>query len=490
MVQSKRIIPLIYISLTEVHYGDVPTPASIADLPIYRDSFGNIVLRGEGIKGAIRSQLTLRENVDKEIIKALFGPEPGEREKAWRGIIEFLDAFLLFIPVMSGHTRIAYITTPSLIARAAMFLDVAYWGGGKLKEVLGRMAVDADKLLDISTALSSRNTQQGLYNVAGEITLLNVPHPIAYALKDFINVLLEKADLKEIITDDDFDVLIVHDRTFQIILSKAILIRPGVKLKGFNDSGVYQKVVDTGPWFEEELPPFSIFIGGVSTRIKEEFPFDLYGIIIKLGELGFNRIEILNKSLNSSDKWVKIPIGEIKNFIERYASIIQLGANETLAKGILQILTITKDIRIEYQSQSSNNVQTIKPRPLIIEKYSTSLKEIIEKTSEFGIPNKADEVKGKLSSLPERIGRLGLIPTYMFYTKTKRDAEGKGYVEIIKLLEIINEKIFSENFEELSRKIIFGKARRDDIAHFLLAYKRVLDLITRLKYIGRAYATG
>ncbi|MEM3404681.1 MAG: type III-B CRISPR module RAMP protein Cmr4 [Nitrososphaeria archaeon] len=109
-------------SITNLHPG-VGRTGEIIDLPVQKDNLGFPIIYSSSIKGALKSTLWQLTGVDRECVKALFGPEPEDGEK-FTSAVAILDAFVVAFPVRSLEGVYATATSPLLLKRFSEYLRI------------------------------------------------------------------------------------------------------------------------------------------------------------------------------------------------------------------------------------------------------------------------------------------------------------------------------------------------------------------------------
>lgn len=508
-------LPIAYISITESRVGSGESVVSVVDLPVYRDYAGFILLNGEAIKGAFRNKVYL--TYSPKLADLLFGRS---EVSEYVGPIGVEDASLIFIPVITDSFRYIYLTCPELINRVVMILNNTRFS--KIKSWLSSLADRANKRLGLSDLwiylpeLEKEKSDHDVswrswIEVAGEFLLkATFIRDLGY-LWNLVEKVLESVSIKSVSLKNIATLMIgglgiVSNFTFKVILEKALIIKPSVKLKGMQN-GIYQKIVETGPWFEEEVPKFSIFIGACTItrpRIPRTIVKDILPEVLK-------DVEELN--IQSEDDYIKFDLGVARNAISKILRCIYIGAKETANKGLFTIInldeklseleeTIKNEFKAEVETKALRKVQLEIKNPLdkAIDIYKRLKNEKKKKEKEKGkkesLELRADVLKkwiedihGKLSALPERVKQLGLIHAYLFYTIIKASSEGKGYEEVRSAINTFKELL--EHYYNCLRRRDEGKELSDEdekeIVRFISNYSQLLSVLTHLKYIIQAY---
>lgn len=129
----KKVKPFFLIVETPLHPGS-GTDLGVVDLPIQRERHtGFPKFEGSGLKGGIReafendhNEIEIEsqkiEKSNKDIISLVFGPENGDDHGS---AIGFTDARLLLFPVKSMRGVFAWITCPKVLGRLITDLNLA-----------------------------------------------------------------------------------------------------------------------------------------------------------------------------------------------------------------------------------------------------------------------------------------------------------------------------------------------------------------------------
>ena len=316
------------------------------------------------------------------------------------------------------------------------------------------------------------NFKEKTIRFLGDVELNIIQKEELKTLKEIIDSALEKT-VGSFLKSMNRGIVILTDEMYSLIGDRLLLSRPRLKLRGLTEGEVYQKVVETGPWFEEEIPKFSIFVS--SLRV--------------------NRIETLAKNSETILKFLK-KMREVKVILRKNCTMLQVnedtimslltsfstfdltvGSGETVGRGLIKVVSasnILKDIEIpnynELEQQEENKIAlpSINPERLAFKIFQ-----------DLSLKADADEIKGKVSSLPERISKFGFYAIKTFYNVLKAEASGKGYKKVKEILEEIEKILEREGFRTPHNnveKIIITKLSR--------------DIAIYLKYLVRSYAGG
>ena len=141
---------LIYASLLTPTHPGAGRAIGVVDLPIVKDPLGYPYVPASEVKGALKSLLARRLNLelvngrikcglgrDASILCCLLGGEVGEGPEG-ASALSITSLNILLVPAPNPDRGVVYVTTPSLLARAAEFLRAS--GDIKGAESLERAA--------------------------------------------------------------------------------------------------------------------------------------------------------------------------------------------------------------------------------------------------------------------------------------------------------------------------------------------------------------
>ncbi len=214
----------------------------VVDLPIQRESHtGWPVIFGSSLKGAMRSQVSRNNGaIAEQSVLTLFGPDSlhagATSEKIHAGALLVSDARLLWLPVRSltSHTR--YVTCPALLRR--LLADLKRAGTSLALSVPKVGALDA---LDAGDLTGRIYLEEYACTARRERALL----PWGAVLAQFCEL-----DAEQILSQLTF----IHDDQFAHLCQAAIPVHPHIAIDYDTKS-----VRDGALWYEEALPPESLF---------------------------------------------------------------------------------------------------------------------------------------------------------------------------------------------------------------------------------------
>jgi CRISPR-associated protein Cmr4 len=305
--------PLFLTCETPLHAGSGDA-LGIVDLPIQRErhtSFPKI--EASSLKGALREAfeekyITSNPKRDHPNIFKLFGPEDGDLNA---GALGFTDARLLLFPVKSLKGVFAWITCPKALRQFSEDLKLA-----KLPGIEGTISTPDKKAVALS---DSNSLAFGGHFVLEEYTFEKAPKP---------DLKIELKDLGKWLADNLFDpgsfwhdkaqkdILILSDSDFRDFVNLSTEVITRIKIN--NETGTVQQ----GALFTEEyLPAESI----------------LYSLVLASPEF-LTSIQVNERDERGEKKHRRPEKADavIKLFADNLNTIIQLGGNSTLGKGILR----------------------------------------------------------------------------------------------------------------------------------------------------------
>ncbi|MEM4447271.1 MAG: type III-B CRISPR module RAMP protein Cmr4 [Candidatus Jordarchaeales archaeon] len=448
-------------ALTNVHPGAPGGGIEVADLPVYKDRFSLVKIRGESLKGAFRSAVSRCLGEDLE--KVLFGTT------SHAGIFSILDAVLVFVPVTSAEHGLIYLTSPMLLnclARHLAMVDV------KAAQYVDSMA---STLVGLPINECASTIKESEVTILGEFTFKNNHVDWLTPLKNALEGVQQSVftDPPDLINN----LIVINDTAASILIEKALPIKPGVKLVGFRDD-VYLKNVELGPWFEEEVPKFSVFSTIVmfpQREVKAVLEKKEAKVFVHEALAGLSEVKL---TVRENKMEVQLDQQSVSSLVKKYLSDKPLivGGRETLARGLL------KAAEMRFKGEWTEVKQTWNKKVAGEERKTSIFLELLEKTT----LEEADEFVGKFSGLPDRIRRLPLLTVYLFYKKIKGDAKGKGYEEVKRVMEEMRDKNFFSK-EWIERDEI-ARTKVEKTGQLILNYKTILKDLTKLKYVIRSYA--
>jgi len=284
----ERLVLGIY-AVTPVHAGS-GAEVSVIDLPIQRARHtGFPVIWGQSLKGVLRSAFK-ESGEPEEVIKAIFGPEPGEKAHEHAGAIAVGDAKVLLFPVRSAKGVFAYVTSPLVLKRFKEDMELA-------GEDVGFDVPEPRE----NEAVISRNSALNLNN---NVVLEDVA---LEARRQDLNAIVN--ELKKLLPGDvDLEkrLVIVHDDVFTAFAKLATEVVARVAIDPSKGT-----VRQGGLWYEEFLPRDTLLYTTVA--------------------IGNPRVKGI-EGLKTAEE-VK---GRLKAFLES-KKYLQVGGDETVGKGFVRV---------------------------------------------------------------------------------------------------------------------------------------------------------
>ena len=201
------------------------------------------------------------------MLKKIFFGEGGE--EGISGSIIFSQYSLFAIPVPSKDSGLIYITCPKAINDLLLHLNNTRFND--LRKYLDTLIQKLSKLSDTEILVYPLETGEPIELFGSEITLKAVSSEALKPLFALIQSIIPN------LFEGKIRIGIVSDTMMTLIIRKSLIVRPGIKLKGMNND-VYQKTVQTGPWFEEEIPKFSMFVGSILLK-RTKIPSKYFGLL-------------------------------------------------------------------------------------------------------------------------------------------------------------------------------------------------------------------
>lgn len=478
------VIPVLLRNLTDMRVGSKRSLISVVDLPVNKDIFGFPVIYGQSLKGAIRSSIynKLKKilndksgKVAEKLINVMFGD--GEHKSN----LTVTDFHLVFIPITCLESGLLFITSPE---RLSIILDIISKDESlneETAEALSRL-IETSMNLGYNKIISSVNGREKI-RVAKGLKFENITgEEIRSVLKNLFSDIIPPP-----VSILNWEIGIVNDNVFRTLLYKALIIQPRIKTKGLRLENkddeisigsvlVHNKAVDvTGPFFEEKIPKYSIFVGEI--LVKKWIKIDKETIELVVDLPGAIKISIRNGE--------KIETNAITNALKGLSDtkiLIWVGANETLSFGLIEMNKLAlgkinegiRDLGVNLEGENGK----IKPlsKREIFKIVDTALGYAFfgEEKGLTKIENKAVNKKesNKVKNLAQVVRRLGYEPAEQFYQKIKKDSTGEGYPQIRKFLEKLRSEL--ENRGLLKEETSYPSA---------LLFQIIISLLVQARYI-------
>ena len=235
---------LVATALTKIHPGAGRSPG-IVDLPVVRDPLGYPFVPGSMVKGPLRTLLTYRIG-KPDLARCLFGPEVNDKEK-FSGALAFTDLYPIFMPAASPGLGMVYVTTPSLLSRAAALLR--YAGQSKIAGGLENLATEASGNPVFTGRINGGRVQVGGLEVTS-VRSASAPEGLE-GLYNGLNPLYKGLPPSE-------RLLVVPEDLGTLALDGLLLRLTRVRLDSLTKT-----VAHRGLWTEEYLPWGTLFLGAV-----------------------------------------------------------------------------------------------------------------------------------------------------------------------------------------------------------------------------------
>ena len=331
----KQAKPLFLIVETPLHAGS-GSDLGIVDLPIQREKHTDYPkIEASGLKGSIREIFEAQAKsgqIKKCEVELVFGPEEGDLHA---GSLGFTDARLLLFPVKSIKGVFAWVTCPAVLERLKHDLSICQ---------------PSIKFVDIPPANTIPNECDLIVKNGGDTQKI-VLEEYTFPVKDddACNAVAEWiADnvLPSDVPSYDYwkekmrkDIVVLSDDDFRdfVMLSTEVIARTKIE----NETGT---VAQGALWYEEYLPTDSILYSLALTTplfIKPEGNTDAEKEADekeKKGQFYVGKED--NKNQLEAEKVMEV-------FEEGLPSIIQIGGNATVGKGIVRTHV--------YQQKGENN---------------------------------------------------------------------------------------------------------------------------------------
>lgn len=320
-IMFKSAKPLFLIVETSLHAGS-GSDLGIVDLPIQREKHtGYPKIEASGVKGAIREVFRTQPNLKalelgwnigsiddanyKEAISLAFGPDTTNQSNLYGGALGFTDARLLLFPVKSVSGVFGWITCPAVLEQLKRDLSICQssimFNFSLLEEI--QVPTGCDLIINDSKIVLEEYTfaveeTDDCKQLADWIAENCMPSDDVYRYwRDKIKNSLV------VLRNDDF-------RDF-VTLSTEVIAR----IKINQETGIVQK---GALWYEEYLPSDSILYSlALTTPIFQEDD---------------NKKGIFNSNHQNKEESKRV----MKFFEDGIPSVIQLGGNSTIGKGIIR----------------------------------------------------------------------------------------------------------------------------------------------------------
>lgn len=324
-IMFKSAKPLFLIVETSLHAGS-GSDLGIVDLPIQREKHTDYPkIEASGIKGAIREVFSTQPNLKalelgwnissiddanyKEAVNLAFGPDTTNQSNLHGGALGFTDARLLLFPVKSVSGVFGWITCPAVLERFKQDLSICqpsvtfdFPPPTENQVPIGSDLIVNDNKIVLEEYTFEVQETEDCKNLAKWITENCLP-------SDDVYTYWREKILKSLVmlNNDDF-------RDF-VTLSTEVIAR----IKIDQETGTVKK---GALWYEEYLPSDSIlYTLALTTPIFQE----------KDNDKGVFRLTDQEQTVNRDES------EKVMEFLEDgLPTIIQLGGNATIGKGIVR----------------------------------------------------------------------------------------------------------------------------------------------------------
>jgi CRISPR-associated protein Cmr4 len=291
-------------AVTNLHPG-VGRTGEIIDLPVQEDNLGFPIIYSSSLKGALKSAFW---HLNKDLARALFGPEPEEEGEKFTSAIAIPDAFVVAFPVRSLEGVYAFATSPLLLYRFSEYARIVDINFNYVNE-LSKLSVNDGKCY---ASLK-----------AGETLKLNVE-----GMKD--RLLINEEINVELSTNKNKEIEEL-EKLFEIEEGRLVLLSNNDALRAMERSLVRvtriavdreKKTVKRGAlWTEEYVPWDTVFVSTfLYSKAKSE----------------------KEKELQENASAVKEKFRELLGRLRHYLII---GGNETVGRGIIKLKPIDQNRR-------------------------------------------------------------------------------------------------------------------------------------------------
>lgn len=239
-------------ALTPLHIGVGRGEGAHVDLPVQRDEFGLPTIWASSLKGALKDHAKSRDkSQDKKATLCVFGRDPGGSGYD-TSAAALLDAKLLLAPARSLRGVWLYVTSPHMLRTFLLYLESLNFQG------LVRQA--AEGLLQKAQGLSSRTaliSSSNYLDAKGRMTINEIEYSgtVEQAAQNFLKALSQY--VPSLAGVASAGLAVVSDDDVVGLVNRSMLVQYRVALNPET------KTVKEGPWSEEYVPQFALFVSGV-----------------------------------------------------------------------------------------------------------------------------------------------------------------------------------------------------------------------------------
>ncbi|MEO0091867.1 MAG: type III-B CRISPR module RAMP protein Cmr4 [candidate division WOR-3 bacterium] len=290
---------ILFIKTIERFYTGAGEAIGIIDNQLIRERITEFpFIQGSSIKGVLRDNLS--DKIHKDILEALFGPEPSQGEEH-AGAVSFGDAQILAMPIRSLKGCFVWATSPLILHRFAERVKIA--------------GLSISSLNLLVTTLYSQNNKVLICNGSNEILLFGGEILLEeYALKTQVS-----SELKTFATEISNIIFSVDENFLKTQFQNKLIILPDDHFKYFAQHAT------------EVIPNIRIGEKGTtktgSLRHTEHLPQEtiLYSLIT------FEKSRKPNSNL---------PEDDVKNNFDGFITAqptIKFGGDKTTGKGLVKL---------------------------------------------------------------------------------------------------------------------------------------------------------
>lgn len=269
-----------YEAVTQIHVGEGQSRRAI-DLPVARNAFEIPFVPGSAHKGSLRA--AVHNRLPEDLEAQVFGPENDPEGAA--GAMIFGDLHLLLLPVRSNVRPFFYVTAP-----------VALDQFRKLFRLSGMITHVPDVTVSDEVWTRSKLEDVALEDLSVSATVQK--EPVLKVLGELI------APLCSVLPDElENSIALIPNEEF------LWLCQNGLPVRAHNRLTEQKTVVNGQLWYEETVPPGTIFVSYWAKRR-----------------------DLIGKETDPREVLKKAP--EIAN---NAGSFVQLGGNETVGQGWMEL---------------------------------------------------------------------------------------------------------------------------------------------------------
>ncbi|MBZ4649365.1 cmr CRISPR-associated ramp protein, Cmr4 family [Thermosipho africanus Ob7] len=229
-----------FYAVTQIHAGK-GFDVGIVDQPIQREIHTRFPVIN-GVKGAIRNEISRLININYNDITQIFGTEFQDNEASEAGKVSFSEGKLAFYPVRSIDRGIVWITCPLILSRLKIAFDVV--GLEEFKKLIEKINISYK---EDYKALSTINDSK--------ICLEEFEQDIEYSedLMSFVNHLRNIFPDERLFERFSSNLVILSDEDFSYFVTNSTEVIARIRINP------QKRTVDKGAlWYEEYIPQDSV----------------------------------------------------------------------------------------------------------------------------------------------------------------------------------------------------------------------------------------